>query len=98
MTPYRRRPLRILGTGISTPQQWLDSAERDTRFGVTLRSVQAEAQVALVRARFGVCDSDAAHHARLITPAPGFVFGMYLRLSQAATTNDSDSGRNQAIR
>ena len=46
MTPNRPRPLRILGTGISTPQQWLDSADLDARLGLAPGTVQARTGVA----------------------------------------------------
>lgn len=46
MTPNRPRPLRILGTGISTPQQWLDSADLDVRLGLAPGTVQARTGVA----------------------------------------------------
>lgn len=46
MTPNRPRPLRILGTGISTPQQWLDSADLDTRLGLAPGAVQSRTGVA----------------------------------------------------
>lgn len=46
MTPNRPRPLRILGTGISTPPQWLDSADLDARLGLAPGTVQARTGVA----------------------------------------------------
>lgn len=46
MTPNRPRPLRILGTGISTPQQWLDSAELDARLGLAPGTVRSRTGVA----------------------------------------------------
>ncbi len=46
MTPNRPRPLRILGTGISTPPQWLDSAELDARLGHAPGTVQSRTGVA----------------------------------------------------
>ncbi len=45
MTPNRPRPLRILGTGISTPQQWLDSGDLDVRLGLAPGTVQARTGV-----------------------------------------------------
>ena len=46
MIPNRPRPLRILGTGISTPQQWLDSVDLDARLGLAPGTVQARTGVA----------------------------------------------------
>jgi 3-oxoacyl-[acyl-carrier-protein] synthase-3 len=46
MTAHRFRPLRILGTGISTPAQWLDSAALDEQLGLGVGSVQARTGVA----------------------------------------------------
>jgi 3-oxoacyl-[acyl-carrier-protein] synthase III len=46
MTSNRPRPLRILGTGISTPPQWLDSADLDARLGLAPGTVQARTGVA----------------------------------------------------
>jgi 3-oxoacyl-[acyl-carrier-protein] synthase III len=46
MTSNRPRPLRILGTGISTPPQWLDSAELDARLGLAAGTVQTRTGVA----------------------------------------------------
>lgn len=46
MTPYRPRPLRILGTGISTPPQRLSSAALDARLGLATGTVQARTGVA----------------------------------------------------
>lgn len=46
MTPHRFRPLRILGTGISTPAQWLYSTTLDAQLGLTIGSVQARTGVA----------------------------------------------------
>lgn len=40
------RPLRILGTGISTPRQWLDSADLDARLGLAPGTVQGRTGVA----------------------------------------------------
>jgi 3-oxoacyl-[acyl-carrier-protein] synthase-3 len=45
MTPKHPRPLRILGTGISTPPQWLDSADLDARLGLVAGTVQARTGV-----------------------------------------------------
>ncbi len=45
MTPNHPRPLRILGTGISTPQRWLDSADLDARLGLAPGTVQARTGV-----------------------------------------------------
>ena len=46
MTPHRPRPLRILGTGISTPPQRLSSAALDARLGLATGTVQARTGVA----------------------------------------------------
>jgi 3-oxoacyl-[acyl-carrier-protein] synthase-3 len=45
MTPNRVRPLRLLGTGISTPTEWLDSATLDARLGLTPGTVFARTGV-----------------------------------------------------
>ncbi|TXH68832.1 MAG: 3-oxoacyl-ACP synthase [Lysobacteraceae bacterium] len=39
------RPLRILGTGVSTPARWIDSAELDTRFGLAPGTMRARTGV-----------------------------------------------------
>lgn len=46
MTPHRPRPLRILGTGISTPPQRLSSTALDARLGLATGTVQARTGVA----------------------------------------------------
>lgn len=46
MIPNHPRPLRILGTGMSTPQRWLDSADLDVRLGLAPGTVQARTGVA----------------------------------------------------
>lgn len=45
MAPNRVRPLRLLGTGISTPAEWLDSATLDARLGLTPGTVFARTGV-----------------------------------------------------
>ncbi len=45
MTPHRFRPLRILGSGISTPAQWLYSAEMDAQLNLAAGTVQARTGV-----------------------------------------------------
>lgn len=45
MPATQARPLRILGTGISTPAQWLDSDELDRRLGLAAGSVYARTGV-----------------------------------------------------
>ncbi len=46
MTPHRSRPLRILGTGVSTPPQRLSSVALDARLGLATGTVQARTGVA----------------------------------------------------
>lgn len=46
MPPLPPRPLRLLGTGISTPAQWLDSAALDARLGLAPGTIEARTGVA----------------------------------------------------
>ena len=45
MPPLPPRPLRLLGTGISTPAQWLDSAALDARLGLAPGTIEARTGV-----------------------------------------------------
>ena len=46
MPPLTPRPLRLLGTGISTPAQWLDSVALDARLGLTPGTIETRTGVA----------------------------------------------------
>ncbi len=46
MLPLPPRPLRLLGTGISTPAQWLDSAALDARLSLAPGTIEARTGVA----------------------------------------------------
>lgn len=46
MPPLPPRPLRLLGTGISTPAQWLDSEALDARLGLAPGTIEARTGVA----------------------------------------------------
>ncbi len=67
MTSPRSRSLRILATGISTPERWVDSREIDAELGLAPGTVQARTGVARrgfepARNAADVA-ADAAHHA-----------------------------------